>query len=36
MKIIKLVEFTAVEKWNGVLPQVSGGAVPFVNIKAPQ
>lgn len=30
----KLVEFTAVEKWDGVLPQVAGGAVPFINLKA--
>ena len=22
----------AIEKWNGVLPRVSGGAVPFIDI----
>jgi len=27
-----LVEYKGIEKWNGVLPQVSGGAVPFVDI----
>ncbi len=27
-----LVEYKALEKWNGVLPQVSGGAVPFIDI----
>jgi regulator of protease activity HflC (stomatin/prohibitin superfamily) len=31
----KLVEWEAVQKWNGVLPQymLGGGAVPFINIK---
>jgi prohibitin 2 len=30
----KLVEWEAVQKWNGVLPQymLSGGAVPFINL----
>jgi regulator of protease activity HflC (stomatin/prohibitin superfamily) len=29
----KLVEWEAVQKWNGVLPQYSmGGAVPFINL----
>jgi len=29
-----LVEYEAVQKWNGVLPQYSlGGSVPFINIK---
>jgi prohibitin 2 len=29
----KLVEWEAVQKWNGVLPQyVLGGAVPFINV----
>lgn len=27
-----LVSYKALEKWNGTLPQVSGGAVPFVNL----
>jgi len=27
-----LVEYKGIEKWNGVLPQVSGGAVPFIDI----
>lgn len=30
----KLVEYEAVQKWNGVLPsQMMGNAVPFINIK---
>ena len=30
----KLVEWEAVQKWNGVLPQymLGGGAVPFINL----
>ncbi len=28
----ELVEYKRVEKWNGVLPQVSGGSTPFVNL----
>lgn len=27
-----LVQYKGIEKWNGVLPQVSGGAVPFVDL----
>ena len=27
-----LVQYKSVEKWNGILPQVSGGAVPFFNL----
>jgi regulator of protease activity HflC (stomatin/prohibitin superfamily) len=27
-----LVEYKGIEKWNGILPQVSGGAVPFINL----
>ncbi len=27
-----LVEYKAIEKWNGILPQVSGGALPFIDI----
>lgn len=30
----KLVEWKAVEKWNGELPQVSGGATPFIDLRA--
>lgn len=31
----KLVDYAAVEKWNGVLPQtmMGGGAVPFINLQ---
>jgi regulator of protease activity HflC (stomatin/prohibitin superfamily) len=27
-----LVQYKGVEKWNGVLPQVSGGVVPFIDL----
>lgn len=27
-----LVNYEAIKKWNGALPQVSGGAVPFINL----
>lgn len=27
-----LIQLNAIEKWNGVLPQVSSGAVPFINL----
>jgi len=27
-----VVQLRAIEKWDGHLPQVSGGATPFVNI----
>lgn len=27
-----LVSYKSVEKWNGALPQVSGGAIPFVDL----
>jgi regulator of protease activity HflC (stomatin/prohibitin superfamily) len=27
-----LVSYKSIEKWNGVLPQVSGGAVPFIDL----
>jgi hypothetical protein len=26
------VQYKGVEKWNGILPQVSGGAVPFIDL----
>ncbi len=28
-----LVQYKALEKWNGTLPQVSGGATPFINLQ---
>ena len=28
-----LVQYKGIEKWNGILPQVSGGAVPFVDLR---
>src|SRR5208283_3077828 len=28
-----LVQYKGVEKWNGILPQVSGGAVPFIDLR---
>ncbi len=27
-----LVQYKSIEKWNGILPQVSGGAVPLINL----
>ncbi len=27
-----LVQYKSIEKWNGVLPQVSGGALPLINL----
>ncbi len=27
-----LVHYKSIERWNGILPQVSGGAVPFIDI----
>lgn len=29
-----LVQLNAIEKWNGQLPNVNGGAMPFVNVSA--
>lgn len=29
----QILELRALEKWNGILPQVTSGAVPFINIK---
>jgi len=29
----QILELRALEKWNGVLPQVTSGAVPFINLK---
>ena len=31
-----LVQYKGIEKWTGVLPQVSGGAVPFVDLSKMQ
>lgn len=28
-----LVQYKAIERWNGILPQVAGGAVPFIDLK---
>lgn len=30
---VNLIELKRLEKWNGALPQVSGGATPFINLK---
>jgi regulator of protease activity HflC (stomatin/prohibitin superfamily) len=27
-----LVQYKGIERWNGILPQVSGGAVPFIDL----
>ena len=27
-----LVQYKGIEKWNGILPQVAGGAVPFIDL----
>lgn len=29
----ELVQLRAIEKWNGVMPQVTGGSTPFINLK---
>ena len=29
-------QIEAIEKWNGVLPQVSSGAVPFIQVPTGQ
>lgn len=29
-----LIQLNAIEKWNGILPQVSGSATPFVDIRS--
>jgi len=28
-----LVQYKGIEKWNGILPQVSGGSIPFVDLR---
>jgi len=27
-----LVQYRSIERWNGILPQVSGGAIPFIDL----
>jgi regulator of protease activity HflC (stomatin/prohibitin superfamily) len=27
-----LVEYKSIEKWNGIMPQVTGGALPFIEL----
>lgn len=27
-----VLELRALEKWDGVMPKVTGGAIPFINI----
>jgi hypothetical protein len=27
-----MVQYKSIEKWNGILPQVSGGTLPFVDL----
>ena len=31
-----LVQYKSIEKWNGILPQVSGGAIPLIDIGKPE
>jgi len=28
----QLIQIKSIEKWNGVMPQVSGGATPFISL----
>ena len=30
----QLIQAKSIEKWNGILPQVSGGATPFIDLRA--
>jgi hypothetical protein len=32
-KNAKLVEYEAVQKWDGKLPHITGGVTPFINVK---
>ncbi len=32
----QLVEYRKIDKWNGQLPQVSGGATPFITLQKPE
>jgi regulator of protease activity HflC (stomatin/prohibitin superfamily) len=29
-----LIQLKGIEKWNGVLPQITGGATPFVDLRS--
>jgi len=31
-----LVQYKSIEKWNGILPQVSGAAMPFIDLAKPE
>ena len=31
-----LVQYKSIEKWNGILPQVSGGAIPIIDLGKPE
>jgi regulator of protease activity HflC (stomatin/prohibitin superfamily) len=31
-----LVQYKSIEKWNGILPQVSGGGIPLIDIGKPE
>jgi regulator of protease activity HflC (stomatin/prohibitin superfamily) len=31
-----LIEYRKIDKWNGALPQVTGGATPFLNLQKPE
>jgi regulator of protease activity HflC (stomatin/prohibitin superfamily) len=31
-----LVQYKSIEKWNGILPQVSGGALPLIDLGKPE
>jgi hypothetical protein len=31
----QLIQIKSIEKWDGVLPQVSGAATPFISMAAP-
>jgi len=28
-----LVQYKSIEKWNGILPQVSGGGIPLIDLE---
>jgi len=32
LNVVVLVSYKGIEKWNGILPQVSGGAIPFIEL----
>jgi regulator of protease activity HflC (stomatin/prohibitin superfamily) len=31
-----LVQYKSIEKWNGILPQVSGGGIPIIDLGKPE